>query len=191
MNITSAAAAPRGTRIHSNCATKAAKAARRHSRTHGSVGAVARTATAASSAAAVPAAAGATKWALSPMPPGHVHATLQQQDWAVDTPLASRDAFYDALKIQGHPDHDYDPSIGLYDVLTDVMRRPPDRLTWVRESVNNRTADLPWLTWDVAAASRADVATLWHGCRADVALRRAHEGYTILPGPRREKSGKK
>ena len=191
LNIPSAAAAPRGSRTHSKYVTKAAKAARRHSRPHGSVGAVARTAAAASSSGAAPATAEVTNWSQTPMPPGHVHATLQDQDWAIDDPLASRDAFYDALRIQGHPDHEHDPSIGLFDILSDIMGRDPDRLVWTREAVNNRQADFPWLTWDVAAASSDDVTTLWHGCRADVALRRAHDGYAILPGPRREKSGLK
>ena len=120
---------------------------------------------------------------------------LRQQDWAIGHRLESRDACYDALKVQGHPEHEYDPTIALYDVLSDTMGRHPDRLTWVRESFNNggagRTAELPWLTWDIAEASGPDAVTLWHGCRADVALRKSREGYVIQPGPRRENSGNK
>ena len=135
LNIPSAAAAPRGSRTQSKYVTKVAKAARRHSRPHGSVGAVARTAAAASSTGAAHVTTEVTNWAQTPMPPGHVHAMLQDQDWAIDDPLASRDDFFDALRIQGHPDQEHDPTIGLFDILSDLLGRAPDRLVWTREAV--------------------------------------------------------
>ena len=54
--------------------------------------------------------------------------------------------------------------MALYQTWTDLIGRPPTRLTWIRETAaNGREVTFPWLTWDVNESIVKGNLRYWQG----------------------------
>ena len=127
-----------------------------------------------------------------PATPSRLLTLINRTGFAVDD-RATPEAITEALRLNGHHTYKYDPTLLALEPWTEIMGRPPDRLTWVLEDSGGPSGDtvFPYLTWDLRAPSAASPTIFWHGTRGDQAARLAAAGGHLLPGPRRESAGRR
>ena len=106
--------------------------------------------------------------AVPPTPP-HLLTLINRTGFAVDDRATTPQDIADALKLTGHHTYDYDPTLLALEPWTEIMGRPPDRITWVLEDSGGPSGDtvFPHLTWDLRAPSTPNPTIFWHGTRGD------------------------
>ncbi|MCP4448671.1 MAG: hypothetical protein GY811_25535, partial [Myxococcales bacterium] len=127
-----------------------------------------------------------------PVPPKSILNALYQNGFALGNSGVSTEDIKDALRLHDHPRFTHDPTLQALGPWTDIMQRPPNRLTWVLEDSGGNSGEtiFPYLTWDLRQPTTDAPTVFWHGTRGDLAARLAASGGHLLPGPRRETKGR-